>query len=96
VPAPPRLPIPSSVTFRQAQAAAVALAAMVRSPTSGGRRRAQSVIEIVSPSPVVARRAGRVAHSSNVIVNPKAETVIERQSAYGRLSKHLQDEDVLR
>jgi hypothetical protein len=83
------------VTFRQAQAAAVALAAMVRASTSGCRRRGQRVIEIVSPSPVVARRAGRVSHSSNVIVNPKPR-VIERQSAYGRLSKHLQDEDVLR
>jgi hypothetical protein len=85
------------MTFRQAQAAALALAAMVRSPTSGWRRRGQRRIQIVSPSPIVAGRAGRVSHSRNdVIVNPKTETVIERKFAYGRVSKDLEDEDVSR
>ena len=84
------------MTFRQAQAA-LALAAMVRSPTKRLAAARQRRIEIVSPSPIVAGRAGRVSHSRNdVIVTPKTETVIERKFAYGRVSKDLEDEDVSR
>ena len=44
-------------------------------------------------SSLVAR--GRASHSSNdVIVNPRAEAVIEGKFAYGRVSKDLEDDDV--